>query len=138
MVKMRTRAHAACLLLVCPTVFIAAAAPAFAQAPGQVNGLIWCAGTKDCLSWSGTAGANEYRLYSGSFGSLPDLLNTNADSCRISIYVATTTGPSLSDQPDPCGVFWYLVTAANGFGEGPAGNATAGARVLDAPGLCQP
>ena len=32
--------------------------------------------------------------------------------------------------------YYYLITGYNGMGEGPAGNATAGPRVVDPTGAC--
>ena len=124
-------ALACCLALV-----VRGGVAAEAAAPPEVGGLVWCPGSKTCLSWSPAAGAATYRLYSGRLATLPDLLAASPDSCLVSQSAATTTGPLLQDRPEPCSLFWYLVTAQNAEGEGPAGDASAGPRVVNSTGSC--
>ena len=45
------------------------------------------------------------------------------------------TAAGLSDDPSAAGgLYWYLVTGVNVFGEGPAGNATVGPRLINSSG----
>ena len=114
----------------------AAISPALSQTPPEVGGLVWCTGSKDCLAWNPAAGASSYRIYTGSSATLPDLLNGTADSCLKTTSYSNSTGPILFDKPEPCGLFWYLVTAVSAGGEGTAGNATPGPRILNSSGNC--
>jgi hypothetical protein len=79
--------------------------------------------------------AASYNLYRGADADLPALLDTGVDSCRR----ASTTGlmvGGLTETPAQGFFTWWLVVAENGAGEGPAGAATAGPRVLDSSGPC--
>lgn len=115
---------------------VVAAGRAQAQAPPEVTNVAWCAGTKDCLQWSAAAGATSYNVYSGRISTMAGLLNVTTDSCLAAAPSATSTGPALGDTPPPCSLFWYLVDGVNGSGEGTAGNASAGARLLNSSGSC--
>jgi outer membrane protein assembly factor BamB len=110
---------------------------AYAQAPGEVNDLAWCAGTKTCLQWTSTVTSSRYQVLRGVQGGLPSLLNSGIDSCdRILVQPATASG--LTETPPSGAFFWYLVTATNACGQGPAGNATAGPRIVNTSGNCDP
>ena len=76
------------------------------------------------------------RIYRGDRSTLPLLLNASADSCHAGAwYGQETTGPgALTNTPAPGELFWYLVVGENCDGEGPAGDATVAARVLDSMG----
>jgi len=103
-------------------------------------------GPSSALRWSGTntivwdavTGATFYTVYRGILGDLPNLLNAGTDSCTL----YTGSGTSATDNNDPSlvvgSMYWYLVTASNGNGEGSAGNATAGARTVNSTGTCPP
>jgi subtilisin-like proprotein convertase family protein len=92
--------------------------------------------SKTSIAWESIAGASFYDLYRGAPGDLPNLLNPVADSCRRSVTTGTSTGSVLAETPPDGSFFWYLVRAANGAGEGPAGNATAGPRSQESTGGC--
>lgn len=97
---------------------------------------------KQTQTWPSVAGATSYTLYRGVQADLlnGNILNGNNDSCtRPSVG---TTASNLTEDPslDPLAVpgrfYWYIVTATNGAGEGPAGSATAGARTVNSTGPC--
>ena len=59
------------------------------------------------------------------------------DSCTKYTGAATSTNTITEDPAGVTGRFyWYLVTGSNGAGEGTAGSATAGARVVNSSGTC--
>jgi hypothetical protein len=121
------------MILVGLSVTAAAALP-----PPEVANVVWCPSGKDCLSWSGISGA-QYRIYRGTGTTLPALLNSSVDSCRVRTVSDATTGPgALTETPGAGGVLWYLATARNCDGEGTVGSATSGSRVLDVSGDCTP
>jgi len=95
---------------------------------------------KRTTGWQAASGTvTGYRLYKGLPVDLPKLLNSTADACLR--YQGTNLTYTLSDANDAVagGTFlWYLVTAYNGAGPSPAGNATAGARDLTSTGTCTP
>ena len=101
--------------------------------PVTVN---WTPGSTTSLQWESIAGATFYNVYRGAGPDLPNLLNPAADSCLRATTVAATTGNVLAELPSAGSLYWYLVRAANGAGEGPAGNATAGARSQESSGVC--
>ena len=94
-------------------------------APGEVANVRWCAGSKTCLEWDPEASATQYRLYRGERASFPCLLNPSVESCDDGTYVATTTSSVITDAPSPGGIYWFLVTAQDGTGEGTPGSAAA-------------
>jgi hypothetical protein len=95
--------------------------------PGTAQGNV----DKDTPSWHAVTGATGYKLYRGILGDLPSLLNSSTDSCLIytgaALFFNDTSDPSLVAG----NLYWYLVTAYNGSGEGPAGDATAGPRTIN-------
>lgn len=115
---------------------LALAARAAAAAPPEVQSLGWCAGRNDCLTWNAVSGADKYRLYRGEGAGLPCVLNPSLDSCAEGVYVTATTGNTIVELPAPGTMFWFLVTAVDGSGEGSPGSATAGPRALDTTGTC--
>jgi hypothetical protein len=118
---------------------ILVAVPVLAVPPPEVTTQNWCPGRKDCFTWSST-GQVQYRIYRGDGSALPLLLNGSTDSCLVRIFTGTTTtGPGvLTALPAPGAIHWYLITAKNCDGEGPAGNATSGPRILNSSGGCTP
>jgi subtilisin-like proprotein convertase family protein len=98
--------------------------------------LNWSPGTTTSLAWEPIAGASFYDLYRGGLADLPNLLNAVAESCRRTVTTGTSTGNVLGETPPVGSIYWYLVRAANGAGEGPAGNATAGPRSQESAGDC--
>ena len=105
-------------------------------APPEATGLRWCSSTKDCLQWDSTSLATGYRLYRGVPSGLPNLLSSASDSCLELTPSATSTGSLLAQSPSPGGSFWFLVTATSICGEGTAGSATGGTRIVNATGSC--
>jgi hypothetical protein len=106
--------------------------PAQASPPPEVHNLAWCAGTKDCLQWSAAGGAStQYRVYSGDQFTLPALLTSEGDSCRVGQYSATTTGSMPRAWAHPCILSWYLVVASRNGEEGPAGSSSFGPEILN-------
>lgn len=114
------------------------ATAAAALPPPEVTNLNWCDSGKDCLTWVPISGA-QYRIYRGTGATLAALLTGSVDSCRVRTVSIASTGPGvLTETPSAGALFWYLATAKNCDGEGTAGNATAGVRVLNASGDCTP
>ncbi len=82
--------------------------------------------------WPAVSGASSYTLYYGLQADLPALLTSVADSCSKYSGPATSVATLTEDPSSKAGrFFWYLITAANGAGQGTAGNATAGPRVVN-------
>ena len=104
--------------------------------PTETLSLGWPAGSKTKLQWGAVPGAAWYTLYRGDAASLPALLNTGVDSCLSWTGSDTATPDSITQVPPAGGIHWFLVTAANAAGEGSAGNATAGPRVVNSTGPC--
>ena len=104
-------------------------APGEVSAPGNPNPLRFT--TRDTLIWQDGAqiGAASFNVYRGD---VSNLALGQYGSCFASPVATNTT----TDASDPAsGVTWfYLVTARNAAGEGPAGNNSQGAaRVITAP-----
>lgn len=113
--------------------------PEIATGSSGTNAQAWSE-DKITQSWpSEPTATGGYRLYRGIISQLPSLLTTDQDSCLK--YEGTDTSVDLSAD-DPSAVegrlYWYLVTAYNGAGEGPAGNGTAGSRIVNSTGTCIP
>jgi len=108
----------------------------FVLPPGSVQTLSWSPGGTANLQWAAASGAGFYNLYRGEPADLPNLLDDSVDSCKRLTTIHLATGDVLDEDPAGDSVFWYLVRAGNGGGEGPSGAATAGARVLDDGGVC--
>jgi hypothetical protein len=96
----------------------------------------WTPGTKSSLQWESIPGATFYNVYRGIPSDLPQLLDPAPDSCRRHTTTGTITGSVLGETPSGGSLFWYLVRAANGAGQGPAGDATAGPRSQESTGDC--
>ena len=111
------------------------AAPAFA-APGEVVNVQWCTGSKTCLQWNATPAASAYRVYRGERSSFPCLLTASVESCDEGTFTTTTTSGTISDVPPPGSLFWFLVTASNGSGEGTPGAATTAPRQQNVTSTC--
>ncbi len=86
-------------------------------------------------TWTGTsahswpaepAATSGYTLYRGTQADLPNLVDATLDSCVRYTGTATTVD-TLSEDPAlvPGRFYWYIVTGANGTGEGTAGSHTA-------------
>lgn len=107
-------------------------------AVNEVESLRWESGTKNTLIWAEAQNASAYRLYRGAAAELPQLLTPAIDSCVRFEGAVTSTGPVLLESPAAISgrVYWYLVVGANGSNLGPAGNATAGPRIVNSSGAC--
>ena len=91
------------------------------------------------MNWNGDPNATGYRVYRGVKGNLANLCDANTDFCTR--YDGANTNLDVtSDDPaviDPTNrVLYYLITGYNGGGEGPAGNANCGERVVNSTGGC--
>jgi hypothetical protein len=106
------------------------------SAPTQEPGTLSWDSTKSALSWAAVAGSTFYNVYRGAEADLASLLNPSIDSCRRLSVTTISTGVVLTEVPPSDTFYWYLIRAANGGGEGPAGNATAGPRIQDSSGAC--
>jgi hypothetical protein len=104
-------------------------------APPEITPQSWA--DKTTMTWPAETSANSYTLYRGDQAGLPNLLNGNADSCTKSSG-RTANLCTVNDDPTQAagGFYWYLVTGTNGAGQGTAGNATAGARIVNSTGAC--
>jgi hypothetical protein len=101
----------------------------------EVTGVVWAGKTE--LTWAAAAGATSYRVLRGTPSDLPDLLDTDPDSCGRFNGSALTTGPTLSETPlTTIPFYWYLVVGSNGVDDGPYGAATSGPRIANAAGSC--
>lgn len=91
---------------------------------------------KSSMSWPMNLQATSYTLYRGMPADLPNLLDAQVDSCRR--YLGSATTASISEDPSAVAgrFYWYLVTGSNANGEGSAGDATSGPRVVNASGTC--
>jgi hypothetical protein len=103
------------------------------------NGLQWT--DKATLTWplNNQAGSG-YRLYRTTQPQFASLLNASTDSCLrfTGSNQNATTASGLTDDPAAVTgkLYGYLVTGVNIVGEGPAGTATAGARIVNSSGSC--
>jgi hypothetical protein len=98
--------------------------------------LNWGSASASNLQWESIPGATFYNVYRGAPSDLPNLLNPVADSCRRATTTIPATGSVLGEAPPGGSFYWYLVRAANGAGEGPPGDATAGPRSQERSGDC--
>jgi subtilisin-like proprotein convertase family protein len=98
--------------------------------------LRWSSGGKTGIEWESIPGATFYDLYRGEPAGLSELSSATPDSCLRSVRAAAATGEVLAETPPAESFYWYLVRAANGAGEGPAGDATAGPRSQESTGSC--
>jgi subtilisin-like proprotein convertase family protein len=105
-------------------------------APGDVLATAQTWSDAQTQTWPSNPDATSYTLYRGVQADLPNLLNNNTDSCTV--HTGSDTFYTVNDDPTQAagGFYWYLVTGTNGAGEGTAGNATAGARIVNSTGLC--
>jgi hypothetical protein len=115
--------------------------PCTPAAPPETAGtpeaaLRWSGAGKSALSWGANAQATSYRLYRGTQAQLPNLANSNTDSCLRASPTDPTTGELLAETPEGGTFLWFLVTGVNGAGEGTAGSGASGQRVLDSEGGC--
>ena len=98
--------------------------------------LAWSGSGKDTLIWTATPRAATYTLRRGRGSDLAALRDAGVDSCEQVTGSALSSGPTLTESPTSGSFFWFLVRTENAFGAGSTGNATTGARVLNADGAC--
>lgn len=103
-------------------------------AAGEVLDLRWSSRTN--LEWSADATATSFNIYVGDPSNLPKLVTTQFDSCGRLTVTTNSSGPVLTETPPTGAMFWYLATRMTGAGEGSAGNATSGPRILNSTGAC--
>jgi Tol biopolymer transport system component len=114
----------------------AVCSPLNEAAPGGTyeNGQMWSGTTQ---SWPALTGADGYKLYRGVQNNLQYLLTAASDSCLRYQGAANSVDLSGDDASSEAGRFyWYLLVGTNGLGDGNAGNASAGARVVNSTGSC--
>ncbi|HQO21426.1 MAG TPA: hypothetical protein PLA03_13890 [Acidobacteriota bacterium] len=92
---------------------------------------VW-SGDKTTLSWPSYTGATGYRLYRGAQADLANLPGGAVDNSCLRYDGASTSIDLSGDTPTSWSLFWYLVTAYNGSGEGPAGTG----RIINSSGGC--
>ncbi len=112
--------------------FSASVPPEIATGTSQSDAQMWSE-DKSTQSWPLEATGTGYKLYRGILEDLQYLLTADNDSCIR--YEGGNTSIELStDDPQalPGRLYWYLVTATNGAGEGPSGNG----RIVNSPGNC--
>lgn len=105
------------------------AAPGANSATAQT----WLA-DKKTHGWPALSGATSYTVYRGVQSQLPNLLTGGTDSCTR--YSGGATSFNAFEEPAAGSFYWYLVVGGNGAGNGTAGNATSGARVVNTSGVC--
>ncbi len=110
-------------------------------APGGTSGTAESWTDKTTLTWPvNSAATSGYKLYRGDQSGLPNLLNASNDSCLrfTGANETANTASSLTEDPALASgrFYWYLVTGSNMFGEGTAGSATAGPRIVNSSGAC--
>ena len=92
---------------------------------------------KTAQSWPPLSGAATYKVYRGVQSGLENLLTTAGDSCLRYEGSDEVLNVASDDPSTETGAFfWYLVVGVNGSGEGSAGSATGGPRVVNSSGNC--
>ncbi len=111
-------------------------------APGttQVTAQTWS--NKTTQSWPANSDptVTQYNLYYGLLADLPNLVSGTANAC-VKYQGASMTATCSEDPTGKAGGFyWYLVTATGEGGDGTAGDATAGPRIVTVKsiGSCPP
>jgi hypothetical protein len=115
----------------------ASALPPGEVAPGDLEATAQSWTDKATMAWPALAGAVTYNVYRGVLADLPNLDGAGPDACLRQSGTATST--TLDEDPSLAAgeLYWYLVTGVNGWGEGTAGNATAGERQITSSGSCK-
>jgi len=106
----------------------------FVPLPGVVPSLEWTGA--ESLQWVPASGAKFYHLYRGEAADLPNLMDETVDSCKRLTTAALVSGSVLYEVPGADAIYWYLVCAGNGGGEGASGSGSAGPRIVNANGVC--
>jgi uncharacterized protein (DUF1800 family) len=112
------RVSAVLFLASASTALLSGVGSAAAAPPGEVSGVV--VSTTSTITWSPTAGANDYNVYRG----LVSWLRSAAGAECHGDEIAATTFTSAGNPPTGEG-YYYLVTAESTVdGEGTAGNGT--------------
>lgn len=84
---------------------------------------------KETQVWPAREEAVSYKLYRGNLADLPGLLGAGGGYC---VYEGIFPKALCAESPasETGRMFWYLVTAVNAAGEGSAGEATSGPRIM--------
>lgn len=117
---------------------------AFLTAPPPITGFRYIDLVGELVEWDTIPGVSFYTIYRGTGGDFPFLLSGEIDSCSRMMVADPVNMPPLDEVPTKLGeVFWYLMTATNGIGEGSAGfsslldqNQQPIERQLDPAGIC--
>ena len=102
--------------------------------PGEVANLRWGGRDGLRLEWDAAPRAAWYAVHEGAIADLPKLLTAEPESCRR--WQGVEASAAVEARPGAGEARWYLVVASNGAGHGSAGEATAGARQMEAIGEC--
>ncbi|MBN2384141.1 hypothetical protein JXQ70_14790 [bacterium] len=80
----------------------------------------------------------DYILYRGELADLADLLDTDADFCTrwTGSSSSDTSATGLSETATVGDCYYFLVTGVSSTGEGTAGEASAGTRIMNTTGAC--
>jgi hypothetical protein len=113
--------------------------PETADGSSSATAMSWTGTTS--LTWPVNSSATSgYKLYRGDQSGLANLLTSATDSCLrfTGANQSANTASGLSEDPVSASgrFYWYLVTGLDLFGEGSAGNATAGPRIVNSSGAC--
>ncbi|MBN2384713.1 hypothetical protein JXQ70_17700, partial [bacterium] len=111
--------------------------PPIPPIPPEITPIDWT--DKTTLSWpEETTSTLGYILYRGELANLADLLDTDTDFCTrwTGSSSSDTSATGLSETATGGDCYYYLVTGVNSNGEGSAGEATAGARIVNTTGAC--
>jgi hypothetical protein len=106
----------------------------FVPLPSVVPSLEWTGA--ESLQWAPASGARFYHLYRGEAADLPNLTDETLDSCKRLTTADLVSGSVLYEVPGADAIYWYLVCAGNGGGEGASGNGSAGPRIVNSNGVC--
>ncbi len=84
---------------------------------------------KETQVWPAREEAGSYKLYRGTLADLPGLIGAGGGYC---VYEGIFPKALCAESPasETGRMFWYLVTAVNAAGEGSAGEATSGPRIM--------
>jgi alpha-tubulin suppressor-like RCC1 family protein len=109
--------------------------PEIAPGGGLASAQTWS--NKNTQTWPANASATSYNVYRGVKAGLPKLLNRDYDSC-LRYQGGSHSLPTPEDPTSlgPGDFYWYIVTGVNSMGEGPAGDATSGTRMINSTGTC--
>jgi len=114
----------------------AAGTPPGETAPGSSSSTAQTWSSKTAFTWPPVTGATSYTVYRGTLEDLPNVLSSDPDSCTLYTGPLTYATDTANPLYVPGELYWYIVIATNAYGDGPAGNATAGPRIMNSTGTC--